>query len=210
MSTQYLKQLIDIRHQRKRSSLLRLIPHIAKYPRLRAGLMDAFENNFRYILPARSKDYLGNSPLHLYYLIDPFQYEAIWLRLFKTQRKFIVYMLMTYQLKTPMIASYKSWLKHITQYQYGQLPEHQMDLYVLLKKDLAIITSDDHDYLDTCMRLIPSKYYSITSVYGTPLLNFNFQTTEAEDFRLRTDLIWRDGKHHVRPKQPQLDSSNLF
>ena len=200
----------DIRRQRKASSLRRLIPSIDQYPRLQAGLMSAFEENFRYILPMSSVDALGLDINHVGYSIDPFQYEGIWVRLFKQQRKFITYMLMTRRLKSPIIASYKSWLTHITLYQYTQMPEEQMDLYDLLKKDMAVIASDDLAFMETCKRLIPSKYYNITSCYGTPVLNFNFQTTEAEDFRLRTDLIWRDGEHHPRPKPQPLNIKDLF
>lgn len=210
MSTNNLKQVIDIRHQRKRSSLLRLVPQITNYPRLRSALMDAFENNFRYILPSYSMDYLGNPLRHIEYRIDPFQYEAIWVRLFKQQRKFIVYMLLTRQLNSPLITSYKAWLKHITMYQYGPMPESQMDLYEILKKDISYVSTDDRDVLDTYKRLISPQHYTLGSLYGTATLTFNFQTTEAEDFRLRTNLIWRDGEHHPRPKPIQYDSGNLF
>lgn len=207
---QSYQEIRDIRRQRMASSLERLVPTIDLYPRLQAGLMDAFEKNFRYILPKGSVDHNGTPLQDVSYCIDAFQYEGIWVRLFKQQRKFIVYMLSVRRLKSPLIASYKSWLTHITMYQYGPMPESQMDLYEILKKDISYASTDDRDLLDTYKRLIPPKYYTIGSLYGTPVLTFNFQTTEAEDFRLRTDLIWRDGEHHPRPKPQPLNIKDLF
>lgn len=198
------------RQQRARSALRRLVPHIDKYPRLMAGLMDAFEKNFRYILPRGMIDRDGNRVIFEEFEMDYFHYEAVWVRLFKQERKFIVYMLKTSRLKSPHIGSYKKWLQKITEYQYKPMPESLMDLYDILKNDVSSVASDRTEYIDMYKRLLPPEYYTIGSIYGTPTLNIVFKTTESEDFRLRTKYIWADDKHQPRPLPQPLDITSLL